>query len=76
MLVLGAEGMLGRDLVSSVPDAMALVGVPTGRVELTDAAAIHAALDLTAPDCVVNAAAYTAVDRAEDEPETHSRDAA
>ncbi|MBC8838243.1 sugar nucleotide-binding protein, partial [Escherichia coli] len=38
-------------------------------VDLGDAAAVGAYVDALAPDLVVNAAAYTAVDRAEDEPD-------
>jgi len=43
------------------------------RVDLADVGGLHKALDRIAPDLVVNAAAYTAVDRAEDEPELAMR---
>jgi dTDP-4-dehydrorhamnose reductase len=43
------------------------------RVDLADLDALPRALDRIAPDIVVNAAAYTAVDRAEDEPELAQR---
>ena len=39
------------------------------RIDLADIDGLHSALDRIAPDLIVNAAAYTAVDRAEDEPE-------
>ncbi|KHL19283.1 dTDP-4-dehydrorhamnose 3,5-epimerase [Mumia flava] len=60
-LVLGANGQLGRALRAALPRADAF-----GRAELdiTDPAALGA-LDWSAYDTVVNAAAYTAVDAAE-----------
>jgi dTDP-4-dehydrorhamnose reductase len=65
VLVLGAGGQVGREL-------MALPGpkVGLGRVEadLADPTSLSAALERVAPDLVINAAAYTAVDRAESEP--------
>ncbi|MEO6968482.1 MAG: dTDP-4-dehydrorhamnose reductase [Rhodanobacteraceae bacterium] len=39
------------------------------RIDLSDLDGMRSALDRIAPDLIVNAAAYTAVDRAEDEPE-------
>ena len=38
-------------------------------VDLTDSAAIKQAIEKFRPDCIINAAAYTAVDKAESEPE-------
>jgi dTDP-4-dehydrorhamnose reductase len=43
------------------------------RADLADAASLAQALDAAQADIVVNAAAYTAVDRAEDEPELADR---
>lgn len=43
------------------------------RIDLTDIDSLHDALDRIVPDLIVNAAAYTAVDRAEDEPELAMR---
>lgn len=62
--VLGANGQLGRALVAALPDAVA-----PGRDELDigDEAAV-AAYDFDGVDVVFNAAAHTAVDRAETEP--------
>src|SRR6266508_1408613 len=69
VLVFGATGMLGRDLVATVPPNVDLVFSRRGRVDLTSGEQLHAALDESRPDCVINAAGYTAVDRAEDEAE-------
>ncbi|WP_075553317.1 dTDP-4-dehydrorhamnose reductase [Pseudonocardia sp. Ae505_Ps2] len=62
--VLGANGQLGRALVATRPDAVAL---DRAALDIGDADAV-AAHDFTGVDVVFNAAAYTAVDRAETEP--------
>lgn len=59
--VLGAGGQVGRALTALLPDAHALCHAD---LDITDAAAV-AAHDWAGVDAVVNAAAYTAVDRAE-----------
>jgi len=64
-LVLGAGGQLGRALVATCPDDMACVALDRSRLDLTDEQAIRQTLRTEHPDIVVNAAAYTAVDRAE-----------
>jgi dTDP-4-dehydrorhamnose reductase len=61
VLVLGAQGQLGRALTEAMPDA---VGVDRSELDLTDAAAVDA-FGWGGFDLVVNAAAYTAVDAAE-----------
>ncbi|TAN08561.1 MAG: dTDP-4-dehydrorhamnose reductase [Rhodanobacteraceae bacterium] len=48
-------------------------GTPCERVDLADPDGMRDALDRIAPDIILNAAAYTAVDRAEDEPELAQR---
>ncbi|MEQ3549125.1 dTDP-4-dehydrorhamnose reductase [Pseudonocardia nematodicida] len=62
--VLGANGQLGRALTAARPDAVAL-----GRdgLDIGDAAAVERH-DFSGVDVVFNAAAHTAVDRAETEP--------
>src|SRR5690348_16469484 len=47
---------------------MSLVALYRGGLDITDGAAIRAAIGRERPGLVVNAAAYTAVDRAESEP--------
>jgi dTDP-4-dehydrorhamnose reductase len=65
-LVLGAGGMLGHDLLTALEAAGHDV---TGRVraelDITDQAAVEAAVAAAKPDVVVNCAAWTAVDDAE-----------
>lgn len=48
-------------------------GAACERIDLADPAGLSAALDRIAPDLVINAAAYTAVDRAEDESDLAQR---
>lgn len=66
-LVLGAGGMLGRDLVTSAPPAVHVVAHDRAGCDITDASAVARAIDAARPDWVMNAAAYTAVDLAEAE---------
>jgi dTDP-4-dehydrorhamnose reductase len=68
ILLTGAGGQLGR----AVRDAFTgheVVAASHASLDVADAAAVEAALDAARPDLVLNASAYTAVDRAEDEPD-------
>lgn len=64
MLIFGKTGQVARELARLAPDAQFL-----GREEadLSDPAACAALIRQIEPDMVINAAAYTAVDKAEDE---------
>lgn len=65
-LVLGAAGQLGRALQVSAPGNATVVALPRDKCDLGDRDAVRRAVAETAPDVVFNAAAYTAVDAAED----------
>jgi dTDP-4-dehydrorhamnose reductase len=67
ILVAGAQGQLARALVEEAEARGGLTVTALGRpqLDLTDAATIARAMSDTRPDLVVNAAAYTAVDKAE-----------
>jgi len=68
ILVLGSAGQLGFELLRApLPAGWSLIGRTRGELDITDPAAIRGAIGEVAPDLVVNAAAYTAVDRAEAE---------
>jgi dTDP-4-dehydrorhamnose reductase len=67
VLVTGAAGQLGRALLAQAPAAMAVHGVTRAELDISDAAAVCELLDREAPALVINAAAYTAVDRAEED---------
>jgi len=65
-LVTGAAGMLGRDLTALLAaSGEEVTALGHGDLDITDAAAVTAALDKHRPSVVVNCAAWTAVDDAE-----------
>lgn len=70
MLVTGATGQVGFELQATVPSWVELVLTDRALLDVTDAAAVRAVVSAASPDWIINAAAYTAVDRAESEPET------
>ena len=67
-LITGAYGQLGRELRGSAPEGCELVALSREALDVSDRAAVDAAFDRWRPELVLNAAAYTAVDRAEAEP--------
>jgi dTDP-4-dehydrorhamnose reductase len=70
LLVFGAAGQLGRALFTLAPaEGIDTVGLDRRDVDVTDIAAVRRAVEGHRPDAVINAAAYTAVDRAEQEPD-------
>ncbi len=72
--VTGARGLLGRALVAALHAAGHDV-IATGReADVADRDCLLAALGGRRPRCIFNAAAYTAVDRAEAEPARAHRD--
>jgi dTDP-4-dehydrorhamnose reductase len=65
-LITGAGGMLGRDLSDRLTaEGEQVTGFTRAGLDVTDDAAVAAALKRLAPDVVVNCAAWTAVDDAE-----------
>jgi dTDP-4-dehydrorhamnose reductase len=67
VLITGAGGQLGRALQASAPPHAVVTAIDLAELDLTDASAIRARLLEDRPDLVINAAAYTAVDKAESE---------
>jgi dTDP-4-dehydrorhamnose reductase len=68
VVVFGAHGMLGQDLVAAAPREATLT--PLDReCDVTDGAAVQRTVEEAEAEVVINCAAYTAVDRAEEEPE-------
>lgn len=69
VLLTGASGQLGQALIQSCPDGVELQAWDRSRLDLADAAACAEAVVALQPAWVINAGAYTAVDRAETEPD-------
>ena len=70
VLVTGCNGQLGWDVMRLLEErGVPCRGVDAQDFDLTDGAAVKACVQEYAPDVIVHCAAYTAVDRAESEPE-------
>jgi dTDP-4-dehydrorhamnose reductase len=72
-MVTGAEGQLGRCLIGAAPKGVEVVGRGRGTLDITDPRAVRRVFETLRPSLVFNAAAYTAVDKAEsDEAAAHA----
>ena len=69
VLLTGAAGQLGQALIHSRPEGVGLIACGRAELDLADPQACAAAVLEHRPAWVLNAGAYTAVDRAESEPE-------
>ena len=69
ILIVGNAGQLGRELERSFAGFGSISGVDRESVDLADPEDTRALVRRFEPDVILNAAAYTAVDRAETEPE-------
>ncbi len=69
ILLLGKDGQVGRALQAVLPALGDITALGHDTLDMRDQAALVAALDIHRPDVIVNAAAWTAVDQAEREPE-------
>jgi len=70
VLVTGAAGMLGQEVVRvSEAAGHEVIGLGRGELDVTEVEAVRRCMDSERPGAVVNCAAYTNVDGAEDERE-------
>jgi dTDP-4-dehydrorhamnose reductase len=69
VLITGASGQVGRALQESAPSEVALRALTRSDLDISDARAVQTAVTAWQPAVIINAAAYTAVDKAESEPE-------
>jgi len=69
VLLTGAAGQLGQALIQAKPAEVELIACSRAELDLADPQACGAAVRLHRPEWVLNAGAYTAVDKAESEPE-------
>jgi dTDP-4-dehydrorhamnose reductase len=72
-LVTGAGGQLANELVRRAPGDADVVSLTEHELDICNAEAVGLAIARHGPDVVFNAAAYTAVDRAENDPDTAFR---
>ena len=68
ILLTGRNGQVGWELERALAVAGEVSALDRAQLDLSDEAAIRRATRAAAPQVIVNAAAYTAVDRAESEP--------
>ncbi len=68
LLITGANGQVGWHLQRILAPMGEVLAIDVGEVDLTDLNAVSRTVRDFAPDVVANAAAYTAVDKAESEP--------
>ena len=73
VLILGSKGQLGRVLSQSVAAGRKIFGLDLPELDITSPDSVRKSCESFAPDVVINAAAYTAVDKAESEPEIATR---
>ena len=69
LLLLGNTGQLGWELQRSLQPLGVVVAIDTPEVDMADAAGIRKKVQECHPDGIINATAYTAVDKAEREAE-------
>lgn len=69
VLITGASGQLGWELQRTAPADVSAIALDRRGLDITSQVAIDDALDRHRPKVVINTAAYTAVDKAEQEPE-------
>ncbi|HEY6131760.1 MAG TPA: dTDP-4-dehydrorhamnose reductase [Halioglobus sp.] len=73
VLIVGAGGQLGQELQRTAAADVEFVPMTRAQLDITDATAVAECLTAVAPQLAINAAAYTAVDKAESEPEAAHR---
>ncbi len=66
-LITGSGGQLGLELIENAPSTVELTALDHNTLDITNEGAVRSSIAEHGPDVIVNAAAYTAVDRAEQE---------
>lgn len=69
ILITGANGQVGRALQGALVPLGEVIALDRSELDLAQPDVLRERVRAIAPDAIVNAAAYTAVDRAESEPE-------
>ncbi|WP_413725041.1 dTDP-4-dehydrorhamnose reductase [Sodalis sp. RH16] len=72
ILLTGANGQLGRCFQDCIPIGWNILATDSNKLDITSREQVQTVVETFQPDVIVNAAAYTAVDKAESEPEIAS----
>lgn len=67
ILLTGGKGQLGHCLVDALPRNWQVISLDRKQLDITDWSAVQATVSALNVDCIVNTAAYTLVDKAEEE---------
>lgn len=67
VLLLGSNGQLGKELQRTCPGHISINSCDVPKVDFCNFDSIDKCVETTNPECIINAAAYTAVDKAEHE---------
>ena len=70
ILVIGSNGQLGRELTHTKPAKIDLHSTGRDSLDITNTEQVTKKIVDLSPDVVINAAAYTAVDKAESDRES------
>lgn len=65
VLITGASGQVGYELLNLAPEGFDVTGMSSAELDITDAAQVATTVERLQPQLIINAAAYTAVDKAE-----------
>lgn len=69
VLIVGASGQLGWELIRTAPPGVSIKAPNSSELDITSRIAVEKAVERISPQLIINAAAYTAVDQAEDDPD-------
>ena len=73
VMVLGCNGQLGQTLRDSCPAGISFAGLDEPDIDIGDSDSVRVAMNRHRPEWLINAAAYTAVDKAESKPHMAER---
>jgi dTDP-4-dehydrorhamnose reductase len=73
VLITGAGGQVGRTLLDAAPDSFEVVACAHADLDVGAGEAVRECIGRHRPAVIINAAAYTAVDKAESEPDAAQR---
>ena len=67
VLLIGANSQLGRCLLDRVPADWSMISTTSSELDIRDFAQVTSTIKRHKPDAIINTAAYTAVDKAEND---------